>query len=600
MKQWQNSSTAQQSTTMPSLAPAPGCSNAAYQRYSGTRPAQRQAKANKSSGTGAQLAASTGDDQKGPASTAPPTGSGHVTPRPAKKFAVIDLHIGGAEYRIAGDKLLSGDIELGTIADAAKAAESITRKQAPSVPATIDFTPDNDAAGVFHAGDLLSQATEGSTIRSGRRLWVRSGGEWHRMDGHSQITKGARKGEYAGFSKYGGGTVISVLTRLTNEGLLALTPKQIVILDAIAQVETGGQISCVQTYDNQVVSVGFKQVVLGHGSLEKLMNRAAAGFAKHGLRLDSSRKYKRQSGWSQAPHQIQGCEDAEELRTPEWAIKFYHAGMEPDVIEGQCELALRELGHVQKTAKQQAKGVVYFQDPTAEAWLLETKNNRPAFMTKAVSRAVADGAGKAASRDAFLDTLAQAIIDTYIEEEPLLAYRKAKSKKGKLSAEEDAKLLEDYKTSHGPIGKRKGTNIVTKIPRTLTFAERDPIGIGRFRDRLQAVYRVVHGRRRRLTRERQQLGPGRGSRSGPRAPSTHVAWQRAYAGATRYRSWSRPTGCEFARSLTPAAMTASWDIWPVARRSQLTARRGTGSQSITRVARRISMLATHDWQSPQI
>ena len=268
-----------------------------------------------------------------------------------------------------------------------------------------------------------------------------------------------------GFAEYGGERVRDVLTRLAREGRLAISATQIAVLDAMAQVETDGRIGCVQTYDDQVVSVGFKQVVLGHGSLEKIMTRAPAGFAKHGLALDPSKSYDH-PGWSRKPKQIAGCEHLDELRGRAWGMKFYAASMEPDVVAAIAELALAELGKVEGAIHKHAGGIDHFDDPTAEGWLLETYNNRPAFMAKAIQRAVAAGARAASSRDAFLDLLAHAIVETYAVEEPLLHYKKAK-RRGHLTGEDDARLLEDARRQFEPVGRRKGTNIITKIPRNL-------------------------------------------------------------------------------------------------------------------------------------
>lgn len=274
-----------------------------------------------------------------------------------------------------------------------------------------------------------------------------------------------------GYAKYGGGAVRDVLTRLVESGQLHITGNQIAVLDAVAQVETGGQIGCVQTYDDQVVSIGFKQVVLGHGSLEKIMKKAPAGFAKHGLALDTSKTYEH-PGWKKPPHQIAGCDDEELLRTEEWGNKFYEASMEPDVVAAMCELALGEAGKVDAAVDRSAPDCKFFDDLTAQAWLLETINNRPAYMPKAVSRAVDDGAKGATTRDRFLDILSGAIVETYVIEEPLLFYNKALKKlKKPPTPEQDAKLLADAKAKYASVGRRKGTNIVTKISRHLKAPE---------------------------------------------------------------------------------------------------------------------------------
>ena len=370
-----------------------------------------------------------------------------------KKVGKVRLRLGGASYAIADGMLMRGAQAVGMVAGVDALGDG--------PPTSLTFVPIPGVSGPA-AGDLLAGAPEGSTISIGSEVWVRVGGAWDSLKGH----KAKGDGSFGGFSKYGGGTVKAKLTELAEKGQLAITGREIALLDAVAQVETGGQIGCVQTYDDQIVSIGFKQVVLGHGSLEEMMVKAPAGFAKHGLTIDGSKRYKKKSGWSKAPPQIAGCEDVEQLRSPEWALKFYHASMEPDVVAAMCAYALGEAKVVDKAVDQHGGGVDYFDDLTAQAWLLETYNNRRAYMAKAVARATAGGARSAGSRDAFLDILAEAIIQTYIHEEPLLFYNRAK--KGKqLDATADAALLAHMKATYEPIGRRKGTNITTKISRTI-------------------------------------------------------------------------------------------------------------------------------------
>lgn len=269
----------------------------------------------------------------------------------------------------------------------------------------------------------------------------------------------------SGFAKYGGGTVKAALTTLVESGRLKLTGAQIAQLDAIAQVETGGQIACVQTYDNQKISMGFKQVVLGYGSLEKLMLKAPAGFAKHGLSLDTSAVYTDVTGGT--PHQIVGATDSEMLRSEEWGNKFYAASQESDVIAAMCDLVLADAKKVDATITKSGAGIANFDDATARAWLLEVQNNRPAFVPFAVKQAVSDGAKDAGSRDEFLDILSRAIIKTYEVEEPAFAFKSAKaSKKHKDDTPAQLEALHKHLIETlGPEGIKKGTNVVTKISR---------------------------------------------------------------------------------------------------------------------------------------
>lgn len=393
----------------------------------------------------------------GTASGAPST----AVQRRAKKRKAsgkIYVELSGEKFAIEGDSLIRDEEVLGTIAGGHTLAKGLRSK----APDRIDFTP---AAGVTSppAGDLLAGAADGTRVTSGDTVWVWSEGAWTSLAGR----KGRGGGQFGGYKKTGGGTVAAALTELVSTGAIALTPEQIAIIDAVSKVETGGDIAAVNTYDDQVMSIGFKQVVLGHGSLQKLMASAPAGFAKHGITMDTSKRYPKQEGWSVAPYQIVGVADVEDLRSPEWAAKFYAASMEPDVVAAMCKLMLAEMAEV--SAVSASKGGVntsWLDDPTAHAWLLEVNNNRPAYMTIVVTQ-VANA--PASNREAFLDALAAAIIATYVEQEPLLRYKRAK--RGKvLTPDQDAALLDKMKAKYEAKGRHKGENIVNKIPRQLAGA----------------------------------------------------------------------------------------------------------------------------------
>lgn len=372
-----------------------------------------------------------------------------------KSSGKVYVEIGGEKLAIEGDSLIRHEDVLGTITGGRALAKGLRSK----APDQIDFTP---AEGVTSppAGDLLAGAADGTRVTSGDTVWVWSEGGWNSLAGR----KGRGGGEFGGYKKTGGGSVAAALTKLVATGAIALPPEQIAVIDAVSKVETGGDIGAVNTYDDQVMSIGFKQVVLGHGSLEKLMVSAPAGFAKHGLTVDTSKRYPKRKEWSHSPHQIVGAPDAEDLRSPEWAAKFYAASMEPDVVAAMCKLMLAEMAEVSATtASKGGANTNWLDDPTAHAWLLEVNNNRPAYMTIVVTQ-VANA--PATDRDAFLDALAAAIIATYVEQEPLLHYKRAK--RGKvLTPDQDAALLDKMKLKYEAKGRHKGENIVTKIPRQL-------------------------------------------------------------------------------------------------------------------------------------
>jgi hypothetical protein len=287
----------------------------------------------------------------------------------------------------------------------------------------------------------------------------------------SKATSDAKKSKPSGFHRYGGGTVKAALARLSAANKLKITPNQIAQLDAVAQVETGGQVSGVDTTDDQVVSIGFHQVVLVHGSVEAVMKKAPAAFAKHGLSLDMTKQYHSEGS---SPHQIAGVPDMDDLRGHDWGDRFYAASLEDDVIVAIAEFALAEAKDVEVLTQKHGGTANFFDDDTARAWLLEVHNNRPGYTAPAVAKAVAAGANAAKDRDAFLDILSKAIIDAYVEHEPLTFFQRWKeAQKHKANKEDDAILLERAKKTYEPIGRTKASHIVTKISRHLDIPKVD-------------------------------------------------------------------------------------------------------------------------------
>jgi hypothetical protein len=271
----------------------------------------------------------------------------------------------------------------------------------------------------------------------------------------------------SGYSKSGGGTTRAVLTRLASTGKLKITPSQIAQLDAASQIESGGKIASVDTTDDQVVSIGFFQLVLGHKSIEAIMHKVPAAFAKYGLELDMSKTY----DFASHPHQIKGVEDYRELRGHEWGDKFYAASNDDAVIVAMAEFALAEAANVQAITTTHGGTGDYFADDTARAWLLELHNNRPAYVAVAVDRAGAARARGGKDREHFLDILAAAIEDAY-EPEGVAMYHHAKSEKKNqsLTPEQDAVLLAQMKAK----ARLKGTHIVQRISRHLELPTLGP------------------------------------------------------------------------------------------------------------------------------
>src|SRR5205085_3298294 len=133
------------------------------------------------------------------------------------------------------------------------------------------------------------------------------------------------------------------------------------------------------------------------------------------------------------------------------------------------EYAMAEAKQVQEITKDKGGTSDFFHDDTAQAWLLEVHNNRPSYTGPSVKRAVDNGAASAANRDAFLDILAKAIVDTYGEMEPGVLYRSAlgQKKNKNLNADEKATLKKHFDEVGPAIGRTKGTHTITIMSRHL-------------------------------------------------------------------------------------------------------------------------------------
>jgi len=328
------------------------------------------------------------------------------------------------------------------------------------------------AAGATHI-DPAQPATDAAHVGK-----EHDGKEHHAKERHGHKEHKPKAEKATRYTQYGGGRVKVVLAKLVQEGKLNATAHQIAQMDALSNVETGGQIAAVDTTDDEVVSIGFHQIVYGSLSIQKVMQMVPEAFKKHGLELDTSKKYDFKSN----PFQIVGAPDYEVLRTREWGSKFYAASAEPDVIVAIAKFVLAEMDQVTTVATDAGAKNDFFNDDTARAWLLEFHNSRPAWTDEGVKRAIAKNANTAKTREQFLDILSEALIEVYTEKEPKRAYKAAKkdalanAKKHHtaFTPDEDAALQAHITAKYTEIGRTKATHIVTKIPRHIEVPTLEP------------------------------------------------------------------------------------------------------------------------------
>lgn len=215
-----------------------------------------------------------------------------------------------------------------------------------------------------------------------------------------------KKHPRGGYARYGGGRVDQILRQFRNQRMLSITDAEIDTLQRIANVETGGLIQAINSYDSAFMSMGFMQLTIKYndrynpdGKLQRLIQRAPGAFRKYGIVLATTR-YKIYAGKNKktgkvlyyVPLAVQGAPKPDDLRSLEWAERFYAAGLDPAVIIAQAKLALEIL----KEDKQRIVTNVgsrflpfYEQSPILRALIHETFNNRPVYLYKALKQAIA-------------------------------------------------------------------------------------------------------------------------------------------------------------------------------------------------------------------
>lgn len=202
-----------------------------------------------------------------------------------------------------------------------------------------------------------------------------------------------RRGRVTGLSRYGGGRLDAKLATLVRAGRLRLTFDDIDLFQRIANVETGGQVQALNTWDSAVVSIGFLQLTLRFGVLQDWINRAPAAFARYGIAVDRGRAYR--FGRDSVPA-IVGAPDPSALRWDPWADRFYRAGLDDEVIVAQVAIGLERnannLNQLRRLLGPRAGAYeVFLSHYRRSAYIRgvyqEACNNRPAYARRGAANA---------------------------------------------------------------------------------------------------------------------------------------------------------------------------------------------------------------------
>lgn len=247
----------------------------------------------------------------------------------------------------------------------------------------------------------------------------------------------------AGYIGYGGGKVYNVLRDLRSRGVVNTGDDTIEMLQRMANVESLGQIQGINSWDNAHLSVGFLQwPVLYHnptGKLQRWIQRAPEPFREHGIELDERRAWHFKRGKSSYTSvAIRGANVPDDLRSLQWGERFYRAGLEPAAIAAEVDLALIVIAEaLGKIVKRVGDGFVpyYERSVVLRALIQETYNNRPAFLRRALKRAMVRAENESLTESdgaRFTEILQQTIPAVYAEKGRPIPGRNMVEKTGSL------------------------------------------------------------------------------------------------------------------------------------------------------------------------
>jgi hypothetical protein len=232
------------------------------------------------------------------------------------------------------------------------------------------------------------------------------------------------KRRYGGYSRYGGGRVDKRLKELQVSGKLPISDADIDMLQRVANVESSGQIQGINSYDSAFMSMGVMQWPIAYGKLQRLIQRAPEAFRRYGIELDDLRKYRIQTRYgTETPIAIKGAQNPSDLRSLEWAQRFYIAGLDPDIIIEEVKLALEVIEESKRRIVKKVGSDFlphYERSAVLRALVQETFNNRPAYLYVALKRAIERARKMAGGVDTnqFLKLVHEAIREVYREKEP--------------------------------------------------------------------------------------------------------------------------------------------------------------------------------------
>jgi hypothetical protein len=232
-----------------------------------------------------------------------------------------------------------------------------------------------------------------------------------------------------GYSRYGGGRLETRLRELRDQSKLSVSDGDIELLQRISNVETGGCLQALNSWDNVYMSIGFMQWPLVFGKLQRLIARAPEAFRRYGIELDSGRTYTIKLRGDTDPYlpiALKGVTHPNELRSLEWGKRFFAAGLDPEIVAREAELALEIIAEERRKIEKRLDRAIphYDESSPLRALIQETNNHRPAWLRTSLKRAVKRYVSSGASTPAeFLELVRAAIRACYPVEARAAAIR---------------------------------------------------------------------------------------------------------------------------------------------------------------------------------
>ena len=219
-----------------------------------------------------------------------------------------------------------------------------------------------------------------------------------------------------GWAAYGGGPLREKLYDLLQKGKLSILPNEIEMFSIVSIPESDGCVNAINSWDDMYMSMGFIQLTMRYYELAQVIKAAPEGFRKHGIELEPGRLYFPAEKNSFA---IKNAPNIGDLRSLDWAKRFFRAGLEEDVIVAQIEVGRRILQTIRtRTDPKNYLDRFNNQFPKLWAFIYEAHNSRPAPFLKALPKAIAKASAASITDPVqfgkiLIDYLKQATADYY-------------------------------------------------------------------------------------------------------------------------------------------------------------------------------------------